>query len=152
MNTPVPPSSSHCARTLLKLQVDSRADWMPPLATAMETLHWPPTWDGTQRYFVELVLEELMINACTHAQGPATDPTVCVTLWDDAGLARIEVIDLGPPFDPRQQAVPNLDVPLEQRSVGGLGLHLVRQLCDGLTHERIDGRNRVTVWRHGGST
>ncbi len=40
---------------------------------------------------------------------------------------------------------PDLNRPLEERPVGGLGIHLVRQLAEDCRYDRVDGRNRVTV-------
>ena len=38
-------------------------------------------------------------------------------------------------------------MPLEERSVGGLGIHIVRNLMDEVTYSRIAGRNRLTLKR-----
>jgi anti-sigma regulatory factor (Ser/Thr protein kinase) len=57
-------------------------------------------------------------------------------------------------FDPEAVSVPDVDAPLEQRSLGGLGLFLVRQLMDDVRFEFSEERgNSVTMvkrLRHGG--
>ena len=48
-------------------------------------------------------------------------------------------------FDPLAAPEPNVDSALEQRPVGGLGVHIVRTVMDRIAHERRDGRNHLTV-------
>jgi len=53
--------------------------------------------------------------------------------------------DDGPPFDPLGVAPPDTSGPLETRPTGGMGIHLLRQMTDGLRYERVDSRNRVSI-------
>jgi serine/threonine-protein kinase RsbW len=59
---------------------------------------------------------------------------------------QLTVRDWGAAFDPEAVSVPDVDAPLEQRSLGGLGLFLVRQLVDDLRFEFDEERgNLVTM-------
>ena len=49
------------------------------------------------------------------------------------------------PFNSLELPPPDVSVPLEQRRPGGLGIHLARNLLDGLTYSRIGGRNRLEL-------
>ena len=51
----------------------------------------------------------------------------------------------GIPFDPTQYPSPDLTVPGEQRQIGGLGIHYIRKMSDGMTYRREDGRNILIV-------
>jgi anti-sigma regulatory factor (Ser/Thr protein kinase) len=51
------------------------------------------------------------------------------------------------PFDPTMQAVPDIDAELDDRTVGGLGMFLVREMTDAQCYERADGENRFRVER-----
>jgi anti-sigma regulatory factor (Ser/Thr protein kinase) len=53
--------------------------------------------------------------------------------------------DEGRPFDPLAQAAPDVTASAEDRPIGGLGLHLIRQLCDELHYERDPVRGNVLV-------
>jgi anti-sigma regulatory factor (Ser/Thr protein kinase) len=57
----------------------------------------------------------------------------------------IEVEDDGRPFNPLQVPPPDLERPLAQRKVGGLGLHLVRELTSSIEYDRKDGKNRLVM-------
>lgn len=58
--------------------------------------------------------------------------------------------DTATPFDPATVPGPDLTLPLEQRPVGGLGVHMMRQLMDEMTH-RITSRggNELTLVKKG---
>ena len=59
----------------------------------------------------------------------------------------VEFADRGTPFDPLTAPVPNIEATLEERGVGGLGVHLVRQIMRDLEYRRADGWNRLTMQR-----
>ena len=57
----------------------------------------------------------------------------------------LTVTDDGHPFNPLEAPEPKTDLPIEDRPIGGLGIHLLRELSDGMTYERRNGRNQVTI-------
>ena len=61
--------------------------------------------------------------------------------------ARVEVEDDGRAFNPLDLPPVDTTVPLEQRPVGGLGVHMIRQLMDSVEYRRADGRNILTLTR-----
>jgi anti-sigma regulatory factor (Ser/Thr protein kinase) len=60
-----------------------------------------------------------------------------------SGAAVLIVEDDGRAFDPLKRRKPRIDQPLAERSIGGLGIHLVRELAARLTYERRAERNRI---------
>ena len=70
--------------------------------------------------------------------------TFCLT--SEEGAITIEVVDDGKPFDPLNDAPqPDLASDLEDRRVGGLGLHLVRTTMDDMSYRRDQGKNHLTL-------
>ena len=64
----------------------------------------------------------------------------------DTGLLEcMEVIDDGHAFNPLEAPPPDLSLPMEKRPIGGLGIHLLRELSDGITYERRNGTNRLVL-------
>jgi len=55
------------------------------------------------------------------------------------------VSDGGIPFDPTQRPEADITLSAEERQIGGLGIHLVRQLMDEIHYERKDGKNILTL-------
>ena len=96
-------------------------------------------------FAINVSLEELLGN--TIAYGDADDGAheIVVTIWREAGDFVIDIVDDARPFDPTAVAPPDLDVPLAQRAIGGLGIELVRGMMDGLEYQREGQRNRVRL-------
>jgi anti-sigma regulatory factor (Ser/Thr protein kinase) len=85
---------------------------------------------------VRLVAEEVLTNIAKYAFDPGATPVAEVVLSVTGAEAILEFRDAGRPFDPLAQPPPDLDVPLEERSIGGLGLPLVRALVDEARYVR----------------
>jgi len=49
------------------------------------------------------------------------------------------------PFNPLDAPIPDITLPIEERRVGGLGIHLVRQFMDTLAYERRGERNYLLM-------
>lgn len=95
---------------------------------------------------VRLIAEEIVANAIEHG-GCGAQTEIIVEITARADRLAIEFRDSGRPFDPTAVEAPRLDADIEERGVGGLGLHLVRELAESLSYRREDPYNvlRVTV-------
>lgn len=99
---------------------------------------------GVDRREVKLVLEELFTNCVRHNR--STDQDVQVELEAQENELRIVVTDSGvEPFDVTQVAPVDPDAPLQERREGGMGIHLVRRLCDDLQYAHDAGTSRITA-------
>jgi serine/threonine-protein kinase RsbW len=87
---------------------------------------------------LELILEEVLVNVFLYAGcsdvavGYAVRPASCL---------RMEVRDSGPAFNPLERQAPDLNAPLEDRPVGGLGIFLVQTMAETVSYRREEGRN-----------
>jgi serine/threonine-protein kinase RsbW len=82
-----------------------------------------------------------------HGSRPGSAPRVEVVLDLGADLVTMTVEDDGPQFDPLRLAHPDVTASLADRRVGGLGVHLVRNLMDIVSYARIAGRNQLRMAR-----
>ena len=55
------------------------------------------------------------------------------------------ISDTGKPFDPTAKAEVDITLSAEDRAIGGLGIHLIRQIMDHINYERVDGHNILTL-------
>jgi len=94
-------------------------------------------------FLTDLVIEELVTNTIKYGYDDAGAHCIHVDVDFAAGRLGIAVRDDGRPFDPLDRPAPDVTLPADQRDIGGLGLHLVRQMTDSLTYERRDGWNIV---------
>ena len=101
---------------------------------------------------VNLSLDELLTNTMTHGAA-AGDPLQIQVLFSLSGdTLTVQLSDTGTAFDPSEAPAPDLESDVEDRPVGGLGLHLVRELMDSLSYRRQDGRNELTLTKRLGAT
>lgn len=102
---------------------------------------------GSDEMCADLVqaVDELVCNVIGH--GYAGRPgRIEVAFLESPDEIAVRIRDGAPPFDPRTVPEPDLDLPLERRRLGGMGVHLARTLTDGLDHRILSsGGNEVTV-------
>ena len=127
------------------LTVKTHRDELLTIANAVEDLARRENWPQDLEFRVNLVLEELGLNIMNHGHdGGDHDIDIVLTSEDDA--VTIEIIDDGQPFDPLKDAPPpDLDSPIDDRRVGGLGVHFVRSVMDDLRYRRERGKNYLTL-------
>lgn len=102
-----------------------------------------------ERFPFELALEEVFMNVVMHGSTGLSDVRVQVTLnADDHRQVEMVIRDGGNLFDPLHAPVPDTDAPIEERTVGGLGIHLVITLMDEVRYSADDGHNCLTVRKH----
>lgn len=94
---------------------------------------------------LNLALDEILTNVISYAYSDGAAHDILVRLTVRAGEITVEVEDDGRAFNPLDIAPPALDVPLVDRSIGGLGMHLVRQVVDGLEYRREEGKNVLAL-------
>jgi len=90
---------------------------------------------------LNLALEEILTNIISYGYDDREEHEIIVRLSLEQGELTAEVEDDGLPFNPLEAPEPDLNKPLEERPVGGLGIHLVRKLMDELAYQRQEGRN-----------
>ena len=90
---------------------------------------------------LRVVAEEVLTNVAKHAFEPGMTPALDLRVSFTEAAVRLEFRDEGRAFDPLGEPPPDLDLPPEQRPLGGLGLTLVRALVDEARYEREVGAN-----------
>lgn len=94
---------------------------------------------------INVALEELLMNTISYGFENSKSHEIVVTIAKDRETVTIEISDDGQAFDPLQAAAPDLDAPLEERRIGGLGIHFVKTMMDTVEYRRADGRNHLTL-------
>lgn len=131
----------------LEIVVAATIDRLGQVADALGTLADQCRWSDEHRFKVELIVEELLVNAMTHGQADTQEGWIRVRVSATGLETVIEITDNGKGFDPRDAAPPDLSLPLEERGAGGLGLHFVRELADEFDYRRVQDLNHVRVLR-----
>ena len=94
---------------------------------------------------LNLALEEILTNIISYGYTDSQEHEIRVRLSMRPGEVKVEVEDDGQSFNPLAAPEPHTAKALEERIIGGLGIHLVRTLMDGLEYKRQADRNILTI-------
>jgi serine/threonine-protein kinase RsbW len=97
---------------------------------------------------IELVLEELVTNAIHHGYPEGGEHEMSIGLRMDGRVIEMRLEDDGLPFDPTRAAQADTETSIEDRAIGGLGIHLVKNLVHEMAYARRQGRNVLTLRRN----
>ena len=94
---------------------------------------------------VQLAVEEAVVNVMDYAYPAGTRGELTVEVQADDEQLQFIIRDTGIPFDPT--TTPEIDTTLsaKDRPIGGLGIHLVRQIMDDVQYRRIGEFNVLTL-------
>ena len=93
---------------------------------------------------INLAIEEAVVNVMNYAYPNGKGDVDIDAQINDEHL-KFVIIDSGTPFDPTVKAEVDTTLSAEQRSIGGLGIHLIRQIMDTINYERVDNKNLLTL-------
>jgi sigma-B regulation protein RsbU (phosphoserine phosphatase) len=94
---------------------------------------------------VKLAFDEFLNNIVSYGFPDGGEHEIDVSVEKFDQRLTITIIDDGVPFNPFQKETPDLDASLEDRQIGGVGIHLVRELMDEVSYRRGVDRNIVTL-------
>ena len=97
---------------------------------------------------INLALEEAVCNVIMYAYPEGTAGTMDLDAVRDGNRLRFTLSDRGKAFDPTAAPQADLSAPLEDRPIGGLGIHLLRSIMDSIRYQRQDGMNVLTMIIH----
>ena len=97
--------------------------------------------DPKSRLALQTVLEEVYVNIATYSGASEMEWTV----QREGENIVLRFIDNGSAFNPLVQAEPDVHLPVEERSIGGLGIMMIRRMTDQQTYSYENGRNILTL-------
>ena len=94
---------------------------------------------------VTLALEEIFANIVNYAYEDNKEHLVKIHVKIQDNVLALEIKDDGKPFNPLEIPMTNTQAPFAERKIGGLGIHLVRNLIDELAYKHVKGKNVLTL-------
>lgn len=90
---------------------------------------------------INIAVEEIFVNVCKYAYEGKENKGVEVDLSFDGDVEIITFIDEGMPFDPLNKVDPNINAPIEERNIGGLGIYMVKKSMDKCDYKFENNKN-----------
>jgi sigma-B regulation protein RsbU (phosphoserine phosphatase) len=118
---------------------------VPQLADFVDMVCEEVGFDPSVSIQMNLAIEEAVVNVMSYAYPVGTVGNVIIEAQANEDCLTFTIIDNGTPFDPTAKSEVDTTLSAEERPIGGLGIHLVRQLMDSINYERIDNKNILTL-------
>jgi len=130
---------------LLELTLANRSSELQRLASEVERFAQSQRIPDADVHALSLALDEVITNTISYGYDDQGAHEIRVRLTLAHGRLSAEVEDDGRPFDPLTTPQPDLTSAVEDRPVGGLGIHLVRSLMEQVDYRRESGKNHLIM-------
>ena len=118
---------------------------VPQLAAFIEEVAESHGTDLSVTMSINLALEEAVVNVMNYAYPEGSSGEIDITVDFRDGYLIFTISDAGKPFDPTKVSDPDTSLSAEDRPIGGLGIHLVRQIMDEVSYTYENNRNILTL-------
>lgn len=93
---------------------------------------------------VDVIVEEIFVNICSYAYDGKPGPCI-VKQSVENNILTISFIDNGKKYNPLEKTDPDINLPADERPIGGLGIYMTKQLMDKVLYEYKDNQNILTI-------
>lgn len=129
----------------ISLKVENKVEELARVSAAVDELAENEGWPPALAFRVNLVVEEFGINVINYAHEEGGHDFE-ITFLSEPDTLTIEFTDGGVPFNPLEdKPEPDTSAPMEERPIGGLGIHLVRTMTEEMRYERQNSKNHSTL-------
>ncbi|MFT0861123.1 ATP-binding protein [Ancylobacter sp. G4_0304] len=129
----------------IDIRLDNDLSEMERLGAALDAYAEASGLPARVAFNVSLAVDEFVSNAINHGYADGRRGEIAVSLAREGDRLTLVIRDDGDAFDPFTAPPPDLDAPIEDRRIGGLGVHLVRRFAGGFAYARENGCNVVTL-------
>lgn len=123
-----------------KLQVEARLDMLETVLRFTEEGAEAAGLDPGKCTKLALVLEEAFVNICSYAY-PGGSGFAEVAFGTETDLFVVALSDAGAAFNVLSLPEPDTSLGIEERDIGGLGIHFIRKFTDTVHYHREEGKN-----------
>jgi anti-sigma regulatory factor (Ser/Thr protein kinase) len=125
----------------VKVTVKNRIEDLLRVNSLFESFATQHDINGRLRYHLLVSIEEILTNIIKYGFDEEGVHPIHITFRRVEEQIEMEFEDRGREFNPLEIGEPDLDIPLEERKLGGLGIHLVKKMVDEAKYRREGDRN-----------
>lgn len=101
---------------------------------------------------LRLILDEWLTNVAMHAYAGAVGPVDVRASSPSSSCVEVVVRDWGTAFDPLEATPPDTALDIEERDIGGLGIHFMRRMASKIQYERVGACNELSIVKSGAAS
>jgi anti-sigma regulatory factor (Ser/Thr protein kinase) len=136
----------------VKVTVKNRIEDLLRVNSLFESFATQHDINGRLRYHLLVSIEEILTNIIKYGFDEEGVHPIHITFRRVEEQIEMEFEDRGREFNPLEIGEPDLDIPLEERKLGGLGIHLVKKMVDEAKYRREGDRNILLLRKDKNST
>ena len=129
----------------LSVSLSNSYEELPRLAKDVALFLQRQGFSSKTVFYAELALEEIVTNIIKYGFEDMAPHLINVFFEAERKEITIVCEDDGRAFNPLLAPKPNLDAPVLERKVGGLGIYLVREMMDAVVYRREGDKNYITM-------
>ena len=127
-------------KSKFNISVNAERDKLNQIIDSVIEYYWSIFGSETIYHKLELILEEILVNICDYAYDNRTG-LFEINAHADHPFFYVEIIDSGKPFNPLENEEPQTNLSIDERKIGGIGIHLVKKFSDSVQYSRKDNKN-----------
>ena len=131
-----------------ELSLPNNIEDIPRLGTFVDEVCEALEFDVSTTMQLNLALEEAVVNVMNYAYPQGTVGEIYIEATCNERRLKFTITDWGVPFDPTAKQEVDTTLPVEERPIGGLGIHLIRKLMDSINYEHVNGKNVLTLRKY----
>ena len=128
-----------------KLTLPNDVQEVPRLAAFVDETCEAVGMDMSTTMQMNLAIEEAVVNVMNYAYPAGTKGEVRIEAKAREGYVEFVISDDGTPFNPTEVKEVDTTLPAEERSIGGLGVLLVKHYMDKVKYKYVGGQNVLTL-------
>lgn len=126
---------------MAKLSIENKIENLNKLAEFIENFGEEHELSPKNIFELNLILDELITNIISYAYEDDSDHAIELEINKEKDELKIQLIDDGKEFNPLEKEEVKLDQDLDERKIGGLGIHIVKEKTDEIKYKRESNKN-----------
>ncbi|MBZ0181408.1 MAG: ATP-binding protein [Melioribacteraceae bacterium] len=126
---------------MAKLSIENKIENLNKLAEFIENFGEEHELSPKNIFELNLILDELITNIISYAYEDDSDHAIELDINKEKDELKIQLIDDGKEFNPLEKEEVKLDQDLDERKIGGLGIHIVKEKTDEIKYKRESNKN-----------
>lgn len=129
----------------MKLNIKNNVNELEKVAAFLEDFAGIHALSNDVLFDINLSVDELVTNAINYGVHKENDDLMELEINQDGNSVIVVLKDAGVPFNPFELPEPDLTLPVEKKSTGGLGIYFVKRKMDEWNYSRENNYNIIRL-------